>query len=182
MPATAKRCKKVFEPMFKATPILNRPPNHEEAVHPIRKDVFVQPIELAQLAHVPVTLDRITDRPVGCESDLPSVLSGQKKRTSSGRTRRRPSLLTCSISARPLSRSERGNSVPLIRYGQSLTTLGSPTLEHVAASLAGHASPESVRIRPLAAGRLEGPFHARCRLLIFFRFTGSCLPCSGAET
>jgi len=81
----------------------------------VRKEALVQAVEFTQLTNVPVTADGMADGARGGKADLAAALSGQKKRTSSGRTRRRPSFLTFTSSARRDSRSERGKLWLLIR-------------------------------------------------------------------
>jgi hypothetical protein len=136
----------------------------------LRKQVFIQPIEFPELSNMTVAHRGITHPPAGTEAYFKGFLSGQKKRTNSGRTRRRPSFLMCISADRPESRSWRVSLVPLIRYCQLFATFGPAPFQDIATGLGGHAGAEAVSISALATGGLIRAFHRRYRSLFQFDF------------
>jgi hypothetical protein len=134
------------------------------------KQIFIQPVKFPELAHMAMSLGRVPHLTAGSEADFQAVGSGQKKRTNSGRTRRRPSFLMCISADRPESRSWRVSLVPFIRYGQLFTALGPAPFQDIATGLGSHAGAEAMGIGALTAGRLIRAFHRRYRSLFQFNF------------
>ena len=102
---------------------------------------------------------RIPDTARGRYSDPSTLLARQKKRTTSGNARRRPSFFTRSMSERLINRSTFGNLAALIRNGEPLAALRPASLQHCTAIRSGHSSTKAMLVGAPAAGGLIRSLH-----------------------